>query len=247
MNPITNEEDCQSCHGTEKKILGVLDVVLSMEKVHKKVTVNQEHSLVCILISFLLVAITIAIFIMRFVNKPIKQLSNGMRRFTQGQPDYHIPNPAKDEIGELARSFNRMTEDLRTYEGRLARTNEYIDNIIKSMTDALVVVNPDGTIKMVNQAALNLLEYESEEKLVGQPMEKIFTEYTSFFGGSDSDTRTSRHLIGNYDTAYRTKQGVEIPINLSASKMRDKEGNTIAVIFVARDMRKIQKLIQAGV
>lgn len=246
MNPITNEEDCQSCHGTEKKILGVLDVVLSMEKVHKKVTVNQEHSLFCILISFLLVALTIAIFIMRFVNKPIKQLSNGMRRFTQGQPDYRIPNPAKDEIGELARSFNRMTEDLRTYEGRLARTNECIDNIIESMTDALVVVNPDGTIKMVNQAALNLLEYESEEKLVGQPMEKIFTEYTSFFGGSDSDTRTPRHLIGNYDTAYRTKQGVEIPINLSASKMRDKEGNILAVILVARDMRKIQKLIQAG-
>jgi len=247
MNPISNEKDCQSCHGTEKKVLGVLDVVLSMEKVHKKVMINQKYSLVFILSSFLLVALTIAIFIMRFVNKPIKQLSNGMRRFTQGEPDYHIPNPTNDEIGQLAGSFNRMSVNLRTYEEKLVHTNEYIDNIIKSMTDALVVVNPDGTIKMVNQAALHLLKYESEEALVGQSMEKIFKEFASFSGGSDSDIRIPKHLIRNYDTAYRTRQGVEIPINLSISKMKDKKGNTLAVIFVARDMRKIQKPIKAGV
>ena len=234
VNPIYNEKDCQTCHGIEKKILGVLDVVLSMEKVHKKVMVNQKYSLIFILISFLLVAFTIGIFIMRFVNKPIKQLSNGMRRITQGELDYKIPSPTQDEIGELARSFNRMTVDLRTYEGRLIHAKEYIDNIIKSMADTLIVVNPSGTIKMVNQATLNLLKYESEEELVGQPMEKIFAKYASFFKGSDSYIRIPRALIKNYDTVYLTKQGIEIPINLSASTMRDKEGNTLAIVFVAR-------------
>ncbi|MGA1790526.1 MAG: sensor histidine kinase [bacterium] len=234
VNPIYNEKDCQPCHGTEKEILGVLDVILSMEKVHKKVMVNQKYSLIFILSSFLIVAFTIAIFIMRFVNKPIKQLSNGMLRFTQGELDYNIPNPTKDEIGELARSFNRMTVDLRTYEGQLIHAKEYMDDIIKSLTDTLIVVNPDGIIKMVNQATLDLLKYESEEELLGQPMEKIFAKYASFFGGSNPDKRIPKTLIKNHDTVYRTKQGIEIPINLSASTMRDREGNTLAIICVAR-------------
>ena len=243
VNPIYNEKDCQSCHDSEKEILGVLDVVLSMEKVHKKVMDNQKHSLIFILTSFLLLAFSIAIFILRFVNKPIKQLSNGMRRITQGELDYHIPNPTEDEIGELARSFNRMTVDLRTYEGHLIHAKEYIDNIIKSMTDTLIVVNPDGTIKMVNQATLKLLKYESEEELVGQPIEKISAKYASFFKGSDSYTCTPKTLIKNYDTVYRTKQGIEIPVNLSASTIKDKEGNALAIVCVARDMSEIQKFI----
>jgi PAS domain S-box-containing protein len=243
VNPIYNEKDCQSCHDPKKEILGVLDVILSMEKVHKKVRDNQKHSLIFILISFLLIAFSIAIFILRFVNKPIKQLSSGMRKITQGELYYHIFSPTEDEIGELAKSFNRMTVDLRTYQEQLIHAKEYIDNIIKSMTDTLIVMNPDGTIKMVNQATLKLLKYESEEELVGQPIEKIFAKETPFFKGSDSYIRIPKNLIKNYDTVYRTKQEIEIPINLSASTMRDKEGNILAIVCVARDMREIQKLI----
>jgi PAS domain S-box-containing protein len=243
VNPIYNEKECQSCHSPEKEILGVLDVILSMEKVHKKVRDNQKQSLIFIISSFLLIAFSIVIFILIFVNKPIKQLRNGMRRITQGELDYQILSPTKDEIGELARSFNRMTIDLRNYEGQIVQAKEYIDNIIKSMTDTLIVVNPNGTIRMINQATLKLLEYESEEELIGQPLEKIFAKDTPFIKGSDSNIRIPKNSIKNHDTVYRTKQGIEIPINLSASTMKDKEGNTLAIVCVARDIREIQKLI----
>ena len=45
---------------------------------------------------------------------------------------------------------------------------EYTTSILESMLDAVIVANPDGTIRTVNRAALELLGY-SEEEIIGQP------------------------------------------------------------------------------
>ena len=243
VNPIHNGKECQSCHNREEEVLGVLDIVLSMDKVYKTMLANQRRSFFFIVSCFFLIALTIGLFILRFVNRPIKQLTYGTRRITQGDLKYHIHNDSEDEIGELAKSFNHMTDNLRRFRRQLLHAKEYIHNIIKSMTDALIVVNPDGRIKTVNQATVSLLKYDSEEELVGQPVKKIFGEDTPFFNGLDFDTLITEGSIKNYDTIYKTKQGKKLPINLSASAMHDKERNLFAIVYVARDMTKIQKLI----
>ena len=242
VNPIHNSRECQACHGSNEPVLGVLDIVLSMEKVHKAIRENQLRSLIFIILLFLLISISSASFILRFVNRPIRQLTFGTRRIMAGDMDYRIHTPAEDEIGELAKSFNQMTVDLKTYQGQLIQAKEYIDNIIKSMIDTLIVFNPDKRIRMANQAALKLLQY-NEEELIGKPVKKIFAHDTPFFNERDFKRLIKEGAIRNYDTQYLTKQGVEIPINLSASVMSDRDGNLLAIVCVARDMREIQKLI----
>ncbi|MGA1865698.1 MAG: sensor histidine kinase [bacterium] len=243
VNPIKNENECQSCHGTEKKVLGMLDVILSTEKVYNTISSNQKRFFLFIICFFLLISISIGIFILRFVNRPIRQLTNGTRRITDGDLDHHIKSFTEDEIGELARSFNRMTDDLKTYQEHLIHAKEYIDNIIGSMIDTLIVVNPDGTIRTVNQAALRLLKYEKDEELIGLHIGKILAKDTPFFEWEDLYILLKKDSIRNYDTIYKAKDGTEIPINLSASVMKDKAGNLLAIVCVARDMREIQKLI----
>jgi len=243
-NPIYNEEKCQACHSSDKEILGVLDIILSMEKVHDAIAANEKRSLLFILCLFLIIALSIALFILRFVNRPIQELTYGTRRITRGDLTYHIHSRSEDEIGELAKSFNRMTDDLKGYQGQLIHAKEYIDNIIKSMTDSLVVVSPDGRITMVNQAALRLLRYESEEDLLGQPMELVFSKNIPLFSHSpDFHHVVATGSTKNYDTACRTREGNEIPVNLSASVMCDEKGAPLAIVLVARDMREIQALI----
>ena len=53
----------------------------------------------------------------------------------------------------------------------------------------------------------------------------------------------SEGSIRNYDAFYQTRDKIEIPMNLSASVMRDKDGILLGTVCVARDMREIQKLI----
>ncbi|MGA1795236.1 MAG: sensor histidine kinase [bacterium] len=243
-NPIYNEEKCQTCHSSDKEVLGVLDIILSTEKVHRAIAANERRCLIFILCLFLIIALSIALFILRFVNKPIRELTYGTRRITHGDLDYHIHSRTEDEIGELGKSFNRMTDDLKSYQGQLIHAKEYIDNIIKSMTDSLIVVNPDGRITMVNQAAVRLLRYEREEDLLGRPVEMIFAKDTPFASHApDFHHILTNGSTKNYDTVCRTKEGDEIPVNLSASAMHDEKGDLLAIVFVARDMREIQALI----
>ena len=51
----------------------------------------------------------------------------------------------------------------------------YLESIMSSMTDSLIVVNPDATLRSVNKAALDLLGYK-EDELIGQPVKKIFLQ-----------------------------------------------------------------------
>jgi len=45
------------------------------------------------------------------------------------------------------------------------------------MFDALIVTRPDGTIQTVNKAVCDLLGYGPEE-IVGQPIDKLFSQET---------------------------------------------------------------------
>ena len=51
----------------------------------------------------------------------------------------------------------------------------YPESITSSMADALIVVNPDATLRLINKTALGLLGYR-EDELIGQPMKKIFLQ-----------------------------------------------------------------------
>ncbi|MGA1792149.1 MAG: HAMP domain-containing protein, partial [bacterium] len=105
------------------------------------------------------------------ITNPVRQLLQATKNISAGDLTHKAHVKSRDEIGELAESFNQMTADLRTYQAQLIHTKEYINNIIKSMIDTLIVVDPDNTIRTVNQAALKMLNYDREEDLVGRPVE----------------------------------------------------------------------------
>jgi len=111
------------------------------------------------------------------------------------------------------------------------------DTIITSMKDSLVVANPDGTIIMVNKATKDLLGYKGEE-VVGRPLEIVCEE-----GKKGSEKLLREQALGNFRTKYITKDKKPISVSLSSSDVRDKYGDLIGRVVVAKDMREIENLI----
>ncbi|MBN2121247.1 MAG: PAS domain S-box protein [Candidatus Omnitrophica bacterium] len=117
----------------------------------------------------------------------------------------------------------------------------YLQSIISSIRDALVVVNSDGTLRSVNKAALDLLGYK-EDELIGQPLKKVFLQ--------EEESLLYKYFQGivtagaAYDIALTllTKQGKSIPVNFSGTAMQQ-EGKIIGVVGLARDMRKAREVI----
>ncbi|MEW6732383.1 MAG: PAS domain S-box protein [Acidobacteriota bacterium] len=170
-------------------------------------------------------------FFARMIANPLISLNRVTQQIQQGHLDKRVDIKTKDEIGMLASAFNRMVDELT-----LSTSN--IENIIQSMADSLIVLNPDITIKTVNQATLDLLGYQ-EQDLIGQPIDLIFAQdlclETSFMSLSRST------MMNDMETSYIAKSGYQIPVSFSSSTIRNKQGEITGIVCVAQDITERKK------
>ena len=117
INPIENEPDCYTsdchAHSSKDKLLGLLDVKMSLKSVDEEIYKTRKNMLLFSSIMILVTALLFAGFILRLVHMPIRKLAKGTREVANLNLDYAIDFVSKDEMGELARSFNQMTKQLK--------------------------------------------------------------------------------------------------------------------------------------
>ncbi len=117
INPIENEPACFTAdchdHSPQDKLLGLLDVKLSLKAVDEEYARTKKKMILSSSIMVILTAFLFAGFIFRLIHIPIRKLSRGTREVANLNLDYVIDFDSKDEMGELARSFNQMTKQLK--------------------------------------------------------------------------------------------------------------------------------------
>ena len=141
---------------------------------------------------------------------------------------------------ELSRARRQATGTVRATYGQQAA-------ILASMLDAVIVANPDGTIRTLNRAALELLGYSAEE-IIGRPVGIIFEEEEEeeeeeeFFRGTGLAKLVREGAARHVELTLLAKSGERIPVVINGSVIRDDEGGLHAVLGVARDMRETRRL-----
>ncbi len=157
-------------------------------------------------------------FRLRRLLQPLKGLTTFTTEVGAGNFSRKAPVARLDEVGQLAVAFNRMLDDLAA----TTVSRDYVDNIIRSMGESLVVVDNTGAIRTANQAALSLLDF-SEQELIGKPAHLILKE---------PPVGTCRGL----GVSYRTRNGSLIPVLLSASAMLGESGSVEGQVWLAQNM-----------
>ncbi len=149
---------------------------------------------------------------------------------------------ADDKVIGLVGMHTDITDRKRAEEKLLRTTvsKNYVDNILKSMIDALVVVNPDMTISTVNQATLHLLGYEKQE-LIGKPIELIVEVAQGSFWGTVNDKKIQDDFSRVVESIYLAKDGRKIPVLFSGSVMKDEEENIQGIVCVAQDITELKQ------
>jgi len=116
INPIYNEQSCWEAechvHPKEQKVLGVLDVKLSLKDVDAQISSSASRSIVFAIIAIALLSLIIGIFVRRWVEKPVNELVTATEQVGTGNLNYMIKDLGSDELGLLAKSFNNMTQKL---------------------------------------------------------------------------------------------------------------------------------------
>ena len=208
----------------------------------KKKNERARHLLIISSLVILIVVIFFSLFVSHMLAKPILKLRDAAREIGRGKLDIELPPASEDEIGELAQEFNGMTKSLSAAQNELISARDYIDDIVNSMGDTLIVIAPSGEIQKVNAAACSLSGFE-EDEIVGQPLQKIIEADEVLFTLTDLPALVRNEAIQSLNVLFRTKSGEKIPVSLTGSPMYDETGDIQAVILVARDIRELSKLL----
>jgi len=208
--------------------------------VSKQKTLEARKMLLVAGAAILLLALLLSLFISHLLSKPLLALRDAAREIGGGRLDLTLPVTSRDEISDLALAFNEMAGNLSVMRTELVSARDYIDNIVDSMADALVVVSPAGLIETVNASARTLLQYQ-ENELNGQPLQTILQE--KLFHGSDLAELADKEALRDLNVFFLTKSGEPIPMSISGSAMHDQNGNLQAIILVARDIRELSLLV----
>lgn len=206
-------------------------------------SIFSQRMLTLVLFIAIIATIINAYFMTRALEKPIKKLVEGTNRLAEGDLTYRVKVHSKDEIGQLATSFNTMAEKLKHSRQELLAAKAFTDNIIRSMSNSLLVVNKDKTIRAANQATCDLLGY-SRKELIGKPFSMIFAE--GYYSGIGLDDLIDKGFTRNVETTYLTKYGEKIRMLFTASVIFNEEGKFEGIVCVAQDITMQTETLRAG-
>jgi PAS domain S-box-containing protein len=109
------------------------------------------------------------------------------------------------------------------------QAQEYVDNILRSMDEALIVTDPELRIRRVNPRTLALLGYR-EEELIGEPADKVMKELE----GPGQATGVER--------TFRTRSGQNVPVLFSSAELRNGLGLLEGYVWLGQDVTELKRV-----
>ncbi|MFO7559439.1 MAG: PAS domain S-box protein [Desulfobacterales bacterium] len=241
ISPIYNEPSCTTSdchvHPEGKKILGALDVVVSLAETDQEILFFEKGIIVLAIFVFVLTAFIISIFVVRFIARPVRLLIDGTRKIAAGEYDNTVNLDQKDEMGVLALSVNRMGRSIHEKQTALNRQRYEYQNLFEQVPCIITVQNHDFKILRYNREFAERFTPKTDEycytaykgrseKCPDCPVEKTF---------QDGQSHVSEQTGLNRD-------GTMTYWLVRTSSIRDEEGHIIAAMEMSLDITKHRQL-----
>ncbi|MGE5402342.1 MAG: ATP-binding protein [Ignavibacteriales bacterium] len=177
INPIENERDCYTAdchaHSSNVKILGVLDVVVSMKESDDIIDNNIRSVTSNAILITLIISVFIWLYISVMVKKPIRKITRGIEEIGKGNLNYQIGIKSRNELGRMASQFNEMSAKLDSAYKEIREWSETLNEKVKQKTEELKKIY-EQIIQIEKLASLGKLSATVAHEL-NNPLEGILT------------------------------------------------------------------------
>jgi len=188
-------------------------------------------------IGAILLASIVSFFLSRTLSRPLVQMNKVATEMARGNFENKIDVKSDDEVGLLGASLNYMSNQLKNNIMELSHEKEKLENIIASMSDGVITLDPQGNIILINNPAESLLA-----KCIQQTdfMNKIFDCLTmSDFKLMFEEVRKEKQM---------QKRDIELSGKIISTRMTplfDNESKKIiGVVGILQDVTKDRELEQ---
>jgi len=194
----------------------------------------------------------VVLWIRRSVLSPLGKLVAGTEKVGSGDLDYRLGFTTRDELGQLSRAFDQMTENLKRTttsiddlnkeiterkqaEEALWQSEQRYRTLVESMVDVVFTLDSEGKFTYLNQTFQDATDYSIHDLIGHSFIEILAPEYiestvSHFRQGLSGET------IPLYEVELLLKNGERLSVELNVTSLLDAEGQTIGRIGIARDI-----------
>ncbi|HZQ96817.1 MAG TPA: ATP-binding protein [Candidatus Sulfotelmatobacter sp.] len=211
ITPIENQPSCSNaaCHAhpASQQILGVLDTNLSLAKADVQLAESSRRMIAYTACGLVLIAVVSWFFVWEVVARPVKALQRGTERLAEGDLGYEIEVKYSDEMGDLARSFNQMSRQLKA---------EHTENVAWTSTLEQRVEQKTRELKRAHEHALHTEKMAS----IGKMAAVLAHEINNPLSGILTYAKLLRKYVDHADKGESRRQEIRDSLDLIASESR---------------------------
>ena len=197
-------------------------------------------------------AIVLTVLFSRIFTRPILDLTEITTQMAQGDLSRRADTSGHDEVGLLARSFNKMarqiqdnTENLESIVAR--RTAELMESearyhkLFEGSKDVIYISTVDGRFLDVNQSAVELFGYKSKDELL-----RMDIPHDLYFDPQDrltmKETIEKEGFVKDFEQRLRKKDGTQVFVLITSNLLRDENGTSTGYEGIMRDITERKRL-----
>lgn len=148
----------------EGKVIGVARIAVSLASIEADTQSFRKIIFATAGITALLVFL-LAFGITYQTIEPLRALTVAVTRLESGKYVETVPGRRLDEIGRLAHAFNRMGGQISTQIEELNAERSKLAAVLATMTDAILIVDADGMVELINPAAERIFSTSASQSL----------------------------------------------------------------------------------
>lgn len=134
-----------------------LRVALPMTELKRVMTSMQLCLLAGVLVGCVLTCL-LAVLSARRITQPLLKLTEATRHISEGNFNSRVEETGDNEIGDLARAFNRMADATSEAFHELHLKHHQLEGVLQGLDDGVVAVDGWGHILLINERARLLLD-----------------------------------------------------------------------------------------
>jgi two-component system nitrogen regulation sensor histidine kinase NtrY len=173
--------------------------------------------------------------------KPIAAMSAAAERVRSGDLTVRVEEgTSDDELGSLARAFNRMTSQLQTQRGELVEASRQIDDrrrfteaVLSGVSAGVVGLDADGRINLPNRSATVLLSTDLD-RMIGRDFREAVPEMASLFDTARADPN---RLAQNEVVIQRNGRRRTLLVRIAGERVA---GGTIGFVVTFDDVTELE-------
>lgn len=181
-----------------------------------------------------------------FANKftrPVEQLTESMKEVQAGNLDTRIDIVSDDEIGQLSREFNKMTDRLLSFErstlGKVMMEKSKSLAIVRSIADPLMVLDNEYKIILVNKAFEDIFQTQEVKAYKKHFLEivkisELYDYISSILSGDDMQNKENIFYHESNNTYYY--------FNVIINKVKDIESKMNGIVVLFQNVTELKEL-----